>query len=297
MNHLGERRHFRSVDEQDGFFYDVLHLQQRRAPKAQGAIDGRADPAVRGGNSRAGVVERLPGFKRRLNGSSTTAGPHRERRLHAIARQGKRRLLSVVTAEQLRRVLGIMLDEAEFLSPYGVRALSRCSPRQPYVFEMNGARHGELRARESSTGLFGGNSNWRGPIWFPVNYLLIEALQKFHHYYGDEFTVECPARSGQYLTLEQVAAELSRRLTRIFLREGDGGRPVHGSVEKYAKDPHGATSCCSTNTSTATTGRVWAPATKRAGPDSSRNYCNNRACRRRNGTRHHPLRRGHLRRS
>ena len=129
-------------------------------------------------------------------------------------------------ASNLRRVLRVMLDENEFLSPYGIRALSRVSQRQSLCAAFGG---GEYRVAyepaESSTGLFGGNSNWRGPIWFPVNYLLIESLQKFHHYFGDDFKVECPTGSGSHMTLWEVAAELSRRLTRIFLQdEEDGGR-------------------------------------------------------------------------
>ena len=115
-----------------------------------------------------------------------------------------------------------MLDENEFLSPYGIRALSRVSPEHPYMLQVNGHEHRvDYEPAESSTGLFGGNSNWRGPIWFPVNYLLIESLQKFHHYLGDDFKVECPTGSGQMMTLWEVAAELSRRLTQIFLRDDE----------------------------------------------------------------------------
>jgi hypothetical protein len=239
INHLGNDG-TGMWDHQDGFFYDVLHLPDgRHAPLKVRSMVGLI-PLYAVETLEPELVERLAGFRRRLewfvdNRPDLTANVA----CMQSPGKGERRLLSIVTAEQLRRVLGIMLDEAEFLSPYGVRALSAVHRGQPYVFEMNGARYTvNYEAGESSTGLFGGNSNWRGPIWFPVNYLLIEALQKFHHYYGEGFTVEFPARSGQYLTLEQVAAELSRRLTRIFLREGDGGRPVHGSVEKYAKDPH-----------------------------------------------------------
>src|ERR1700736_1194451 len=112
-----------------------------------------------------------------------------------------------------------MLDESEFLSPYGVRALSRFHADHPYEVAVNGhVSRVDYEPAESTTGVFGGNSNWRGPVWFPVNFLLIEALQKFHHYYGDDFKVECPARSGRFLTLEQVAEELSKRLTSLFLR-------------------------------------------------------------------------------
>ena len=124
-----------------------------------------------------------------------------------------------------------MLDETEFLSPYGVRALSRHHPDHPYVLELGGTHYTvEYQPAESNSGLFGGNSNWRGPIWFPVNYLIVESLQQFHHYYGDDFKVECPTGSGRYLTLNEIADELSRRLTSIFLRDADGRRPVFGDA-------------------------------------------------------------------
>jgi hypothetical protein len=152
---------------------------------------------------------------------------------------GERRLLSIVGAEQLRRVLRVMLDESEFLSPYGIRAVSQRHRQHPYVLASNGAEYRvDYEPGESSTGLFGGNSNWRGPIWFPVNYLLIESLQKFHYYFGDDFQVECPTGSGRMLTLWEVAGEISRRLARIFLRGPDGRRPVHGASEVFQRDPH-----------------------------------------------------------
>src|SRR5437899_1825026 len=132
-----------------------------------------------------------------------------------------------------------MLDENEFLSPYGIRAISRFHKDHPYVLQVKGTEHRvDYEPAESSTGLFGGNSNWRGPIWFPTNYLLIESLQKFHHYLGDDFKVECPTGSGQMMTLWQVAAEISRRLTRIFLQDSEGRRPVHGKDERFQRDPH-----------------------------------------------------------
>jgi hypothetical protein len=152
---------------------------------------------------------------------------------------GERRIFSIVDGDQLRSVLRYMLDESEFLSPYGIRALSRVHKDQPYRLPVNGMEHRvDYEPGESSTGLFGGNSNWRGPIWFPVNYLLIESLQKFHHYLGDDYKVECPTGSGQFMTLSEVAAELSRRLTRIFLRNDNCSRPVHGDHAAYRDDPH-----------------------------------------------------------
>src|SRR5437763_13736814 len=131
-----------------------------------------------------------------------------------------------------------MLDENEFLSAYGFRAVSRKHRKHPYIFRTNGTEYRvDYEPGESSTGLFGGSSNWRGPIWFPVNFLLIESLQKFHHYLGDDFKVECPTSSGQMMPLWEVAAELSRRMTRIFLKGPDGRRPVHGANSLYHEDP------------------------------------------------------------
>jgi hypothetical protein len=132
-----------------------------------------------------------------------------------------------------------MLDESEFLSDYGVRALSRHHAEHPYVFRVDGMELSVgYRPAESDTGLFGGNSNWRGPIWFPVNYLLIEALERYHHFYGDSLQVEFPTGSGRRMTLERVAREISMRLARLFLPDGSGRRPCHGAEERYARDPH-----------------------------------------------------------
>ena len=152
---------------------------------------------------------------------------------------GELRLLSIVNQGQLRQVLKVMLDENEFLAPNGVRALSRVHKDHPCVLKVGGIEYSvDYEPAESTTGLFGGNSNWRGPVWFPVNFLLIESLQKFHHYLGDDFKVECPTGSGQFMTLWDVAAELSRRLTRTFLRDDEGRRPVNGASGIYNSDAH-----------------------------------------------------------
>ena len=141
--------------------------------------------------------------------------------------------------ERLTRVLRYLLDENEFLSPYGVRSLSRVHLEHPFVLPVDGT---EYKVRydpgDSSTVDFGGNSNWRGPIWFPVNYLLIEALQRYHHFYGDDFKVECPTGSGKMLTLAEVAQELNRRLARLFITDDKGHAPWHGGDERFANDPH-----------------------------------------------------------
>jgi len=150
-----------------------------------------------------------------------------------------RRLLSILNKKKLTRVLAYMLDEQEFLGPYGIRSLSRHHLDHPYRFTAAGQDFmvGYLPA-ESDSGMFGGNSNWRGPVWMPVNVLIVRALLNLYSFYGDEYTVECPTGSGTYLTLFDVAKELSRRLTSAFLRDGDGHRPIYGGTEKFQNDPH-----------------------------------------------------------
>jgi hypothetical protein len=186
------------------------------------------------------LIDRLPAFKRRRDWFIA----HRRdltRNVACMRTPGnrERRLLSMVDPTRLRSVLAVMLDEREFLSPYGIRALSRVHRDRPFELVVGGATYQvRYEPAESSTGLFGGNSNWRGPVWFPVNFLLVEALRTFHTYLGDAFTVECPTGSGKQRTLAQVADEIAARLARIFLREHDGRRPVHGGVELYAADPH-----------------------------------------------------------
>ena len=156
-----------------------------------------------------------------------------------LFRSKERRLLAIVDRDKLRQVLRFMLDENEFLSPYGIRAVSRFHHEHPFTLGVDGMEHRvDYEPGESHSGLFGGNSNWRGPVWFPVNYLLIESLQKFYYYLGDDYKVECPTGSGKMMTLWEVAGELSRRLTRIFLRGADGHRPVHGSNGLFQDDPH-----------------------------------------------------------
>ena len=150
-----------------------------------------------------------------------------------------RRLGSVLDETKLRRVLTTMLDEKEFLSPYGVRALSRYHAEHPYVFRVGDQEYRvSYLPAESDTGMFGGNSNWRGPIWMPVNALIIRALLQYYMYYGNDFTIECPTGSGHRMTLYQVAEEITRRLTSIFLQDKDGRRPVFGGTRKFQEDPH-----------------------------------------------------------
>jgi hypothetical protein len=227
-------------DELDGFFYDVLRFPDgRKYPMRIRSMVGLI-PLFAVETLEPELLERLPGFKRRLEWFID----NRRDLIGNVAcmrspGRGERRLLSIVGRDQLRRVLQFMLDENEFLSPYGIRALSRYHKDNPYTLSVNGNEYRvDYEPAESSTGLFGGNSNWRGPIWFPVNFLLIESLQKFHHYFGDDFKVEFPARSGNMLTLWDVAAELSRRLSQIFLRDEKGERPIYRGVQKFQSDPN-----------------------------------------------------------
>jgi hypothetical protein len=149
------------------------------------------------------------------------------------------RLLSVPSRERLQRVLSYILDEDEFLSPHGIRSLSRVHAREPYGISLNGTYYSiSYEPGESQSGLFGGNSNWRGPIWFPINYLLVEALERYHHFYGDSFTVELPTRSGNWVNLRQVSHELARRLSSIFTLDENGLRPCLGESHPHAHDPH-----------------------------------------------------------
>ncbi len=226
-------------DEADGFYYDVLHSDGDHYPLKVRSMVGLI-PLFAVETLEPEVVDKLPGFKRRMQWFIDNHPEFREHvEMTTKPGVGLRRLLAIVSREQLPRVLRFMLDEAEFLSPHGVRAVSRFHKDHPYVLSLNGMEHRvDYEPAESSSGLFGGNSNWRGPIWFPVNYLLIESLQKFHYFYGDMLKVECPTGSGVPLDLWQVATQLSRRLTRIFLRDRDGRRPVYGGVEKFQCDPH-----------------------------------------------------------
>ena len=227
-------------DPHDGFYYDVLHLPDgRHFPLKVRSMVGLI-PLFAVETLESEIVDRLPGFKRRMQWFIE----HRPELSNHIETETTpnsqvRRFLSLVNRRQLRRVLKYMLDEQEFLSPHGIRALSRFHQDHPYVLHMNGMeRRVDYEPADSTTGMFGGNANWRGPVWFPVNFLLIESLQKFHHYLSDDFLVECPTGSGKMLTLWEVAEELSHRLTRIFLRARDGRRPLYGGAERFQTDPH-----------------------------------------------------------
>jgi hypothetical protein len=185
------------------------------------------------------TVDALPGFKRRMQWFLENRPGLSEHIETRSTDDGPQRFLSLVNRHRLTRVLRYMLDENEFLSPYGIRALSRYHRDHPYTLTVDGMEYRvDYEPAESSTGIFGGNSNWRGPIWFPVNFLLIESLQKFHFFLGDTYKVECPTGSGRTANLWQVAGEISQRLTLIFTRDQNGQRPVFGGNEKFQNDPY-----------------------------------------------------------
>ena len=227
-------------DEEDGFYYDALHLPNGsqhflKVRSMVGLIPLFAVTIL-----EPEVLSKLEGFNKRMQWfleNVATAGAHVD--TSQTSPQGVRRLLSLVSRDRLKRVLRYMLDENEFLSPHGVRSMSKVHQDHPYVLQVNGSEYRVgYEPGESRTGVFGGNSNWRGPVWFPVNFLLIESLQRFHYYFGDEFQVEYPSGSGKNMTLWQVAAQLSRSLSHIFLRDEKGRRPVYGGAEKMQTDPH-----------------------------------------------------------
>jgi hypothetical protein len=227
-------------NEEDGFFYDVLHTPDGgRVPLKIRSLVGLI-PLLAVDTLEPEALMRHQAFARRMSWFIE----HRPDLTSNVAcmrtpGDGEHRLLSIVNRDRLRRVLSVMLDEREFLSPHGIRAISRVHRDQPYQLTVEGVEYRVgYEPAESSTGLFGGNSNWRGPIWFPINFLLIEALQKFHHYYGDSFTIECPTGSGQLMTLGEVAANLSRRLSSLFLNDASGHRPVFGTTERFQQDPN-----------------------------------------------------------
>jgi hypothetical protein len=227
-------------NQEDGFFYDVLKLSDgSQFPMKIRSMVGLI-PLFAVETLEPEMLDQLPDFKRRLEWFIDNR-PDLTKNLACMDTEGmgERRLLSITDKEQLRSILKFMLDEREFLSPYGIRALSQIHGDNPYKLVVEGTEHRvAYEPGESTTGLFGGNSNWRGPVWFPVNYLLVESLQKFHYYLGDGFKVEFPTGSGMMMSLWDVAGELSRRMTSIFLQDENGRRPVFGNLEKFQTDPH-----------------------------------------------------------
>jgi Glycosyl hydrolase family 63 C-terminal domain len=226
-------------NEEDGFFYDRLQMPDgRKIPMKVRSLVGLI-PLYAVTTLDADKLDRMPGFKRRMLWFIKHR-PDLCLNIASITRPGQdeRTLLSLVQPARLQRILQIMLDENEFLSPYGIRGISRVHLDHPFVLKADGQEYSvNYEPAESTTNLFGGNSNWRGPVWFPVNYLMIESLQRFHHYFGDSMQVEFPTGSGKMMNLAEVASELSRRLSHLFLRDQHGRRPVFGGAEKFQCDP------------------------------------------------------------
>jgi hypothetical protein len=227
-------------NEEDEFFYDVLRLPGGHSfPLKVRSMVGLT-PLLAVEVLDADLLDRLPGFRQRLEWFLT----YRPDLASLVSRwyepgKADQRLLSLLRGHRMKCLLRRMLDENEFLSPYGIRALSKSHQDHPYILEVGGKTFTVgYQPGESDTGVFGGNSNWRGPVWLPMNYLLLQALRRFHHYYGDDFKVECPTGSGTYMNLSQVADELSRRLTRLFLPDPQGRRPAMGPDPRFHTDPH-----------------------------------------------------------
>ncbi|HET6275923.1 MAG TPA: hypothetical protein VFE16_08355 [Candidatus Cybelea sp.] len=238
MNKIGGDEDRGLWDEEDGFYYDYLHVDGSVIPLQIRSLVGLT-PLLAVETFDGTMREKLPGLAKKIDwyvqNRPDLIGNIAEMNVGGV---GIRHILSVVDRDRLGRLLSRMLDESEFLSPYGIRSLSREHAEHPYSLQLGGKEYRiDYEPAESTSGLFGGNSNWRGPVWFPLNYLIIEALQKYHYFYGDDFTVEMPTGSGRRLTLWQVSMELSHRLIGIFTRDGDGRRAVFGADELFQRSP------------------------------------------------------------
>ena len=227
--------------DDDGFYYDQLHVDGHIVPLRVRSLVG-VIPLIAVEVLDDARISKLRGFRKRMEWFLVNR-PDLARHISCMhprmAASGAQRLLAIPSKERLTRLLRYVLDETEFLGSHGVRSVSRVHRDHPYVFDVMGERYQvDYVPGESNTGLFGGNSNWRGPIWFPINFLVLEALERYSHFYGDDLTVECPVGSGQMVTLEGAAREIQRRLAAIFLPGPGGERPCHGGDQRYATDPY-----------------------------------------------------------
>jgi Glycosyl hydrolase family 63 C-terminal domain len=225
-------------DEEDGFYYDQLKIDGRSIPLKTRSLVGLL-PLVAVEILEEEQLQSFKGFRRRMEWFLT----YRQDLAKLISIDSKlghnHHMLAVPTRERLCRMLAYLLDENEFLSPYGIRSLSKIHAAHPYIFRADGREYRvDYVPGEGDTHLFGGNSNWRGPIWFPINYLIVEALERYYYFYGNDLKVECPTRSGIFMNLQQVADEIARRLVSLFVKDHEGRRPCHGDDLRYAKDPH-----------------------------------------------------------
>ena len=224
-------------DEADGFYYDQIQTESQVIPLKTRSMVGLL-PLIAVEVLEDQAIRSLPGFSKRLNWFLKNRQDLSGHISYCdLKHEDRHRLLAIPSRARLERVLRYLLDENEFLSPYGIRSLSKCHEQHPYIFNADGTESRvEYVPGESNTGLFGGNSNWRGPIWFPVNYLLIEALERYHHFYRDSLQVECPTGSGKWMNLQQAAQEIERRLVSIFLPDASGRRPCHGDDPRFRQD-------------------------------------------------------------
>jgi len=228
--------------DDDGFFYDKLHANgQQQALRVRSLVG--VIPLIAAEVLEEAKFSHLHGFMKRMNWFLANRQDLARNIACMKPRMGEeggvRRLLAIPSRERLERLLRYVLDETEFLSPHGIRSVSRVHHERPYEIGVNGETYRvDYVPAEGNTGLFGGNSNWRGPVWFPINYLVLEALERYHHFYGSELKVECPVGSGRMLDLQEVAHELAARLAAIFLPDTDGRRPCHGADQRFANDPH-----------------------------------------------------------
>ena len=241
MDRIGDQ-HNQMWDPVDGFFYDVLRLPNGEAMRLKVRSMVGLLPLCAASVFEPGVAARHP---RMMELIELFRKRHPEVVEHVAPAKGKfagyknRRLLSVCNKEKLERILAYLLDENEFFGPYGIRSVSRYHLEHPFVFDLGGQEYKvQYLPAESDTGMFGGNSNWRGPVWMPVNFLLVRSLLNLYQFYGDDFKAECPKGSGKYLTLFDIAKEITHRIASIFLRDADGKRPLYGGTEKFQEDPH-----------------------------------------------------------
>ena len=239
INHLGGSGLW---DEEDGFYYDRISVDGDEIPLTMRSLIGLV-PLFAVEILEENVIDKLPGFRKRMTWLLENR-PDLARLISCTAsceniESGHKRLLAIPSRERLQRILKYLLDESEFLSPYGIRSLSKLYEENPYVFQCCGQEFRvEYNPAESTTGLFGGNSNWRGPIWIPMNFLLIESLERYHHFYGNSLKTEFPTGSGHLLNLKEVAERISQRVSSLFLPDPQGRRPCHGDDQRYAHDPH-----------------------------------------------------------
>jgi hypothetical protein len=239
LDRVGEHQD-EAWDEQDGFFYDVLRLPDGSATRLKVRSIVGLLPLAAVAVFEDDILAKLPKFRARTR-LFLERHPELAANTHLPQQPGlaNRRMLAILNERKMRRVLARMLDEAEFFGPHGIRALSRFHLEHPYIFHHAGQEHRVAYVPgESDTGMFGGNSNWRGPVWMPINFLLYTSLVRMYTYFGEDFKIECPTGSGKMMTLLEVAKELGERLIRIFLRDGDGRRPANGTARKFDDDPH-----------------------------------------------------------